>query len=286
MASLAQFRDVQPIDGPDVANEVVAIAYPAEYATLMGYFRAVVSSGEKSPRVMDLTADMIEYNAANYSVWALRRSCVQDMVGEMAYAAEVTRSNPKNYQVWFHRRAILEIAGTGGREELAFISEMLEDDPKNYHAWSHRLWVLNRFECWDGELEYTDKLLSEDSWNNSAWNHRHYVARKLALVESVEVEYAMAKRSSGNESPWIYALSFAKSSEAAWKVLRAACDDETNDLLSARMTRLELLVHRGESLDLALSDATELASLEDPFRAKYWNRRAAKILAKIQGDSR
>lgn len=35
----------------------------------MGYFRAVSRANEKSKRVLDLLADIIEMNPAHYTVW-------------------------------------------------------------------------------------------------------------------------------------------------------------------------------------------------------------------------
>lgn len=37
----------------------------------MNYFRAVLKSGEKSPRVLGLLNDVIEVNAANYTAWLI-----------------------------------------------------------------------------------------------------------------------------------------------------------------------------------------------------------------------
>jgi protein farnesyltransferase/geranylgeranyltransferase type-1 subunit alpha len=36
---------------------------------LMDLFRAIVRSGELSERVLDLTEDLLDENAANYTVW-------------------------------------------------------------------------------------------------------------------------------------------------------------------------------------------------------------------------
>jgi UDP-glucose 6-dehydrogenase len=44
---------------------------------LMDLFRGVVATGEYSDRVLDLTEEILEVNAANYTVWYVRvLSCV------------------------------------------------------------------------------------------------------------------------------------------------------------------------------------------------------------------
>lgn len=37
-----------------------------------GYFRAIMKTGEKSERVLELTADAVDCNPANYTVWYVR----------------------------------------------------------------------------------------------------------------------------------------------------------------------------------------------------------------------
>ena len=77
MASFAAaFADVTPVEQDDGPAPVCAIAYAPEYARLMGFFRAILESNERSPRVLELTAALAEHNAAHYTVWHVRRECL------------------------------------------------------------------------------------------------------------------------------------------------------------------------------------------------------------------
>ena len=59
--------------------------------------------------------------------------------------------------------------------EKEFLADIFESDAKNYHAWSYRIWLVERFQLWDGELDYVDHLLDEDVCNNSAWSYRYFI---------------------------------------------------------------------------------------------------------------
>ena len=105
MASFAAaFADVTPVAQDDGPQPVCAIAYAPEYARLMGFFRAILESNERSPRVLELTAALAEHNAAHYTVWHVRRECLWALASndasilndELRYSAEVARENPKN----------------------------------------------------------------------------------------------------------------------------------------------------------------------------------------------
>lgn len=45
----------------------------------MGYFRAVLKSGEISERVLDLTVDVLRLNPGDYHAWALRRKIYDEL---------------------------------------------------------------------------------------------------------------------------------------------------------------------------------------------------------------
>jgi hypothetical protein len=126
---------------------------------LMDLFRAVLVSGEKSQRVLELIEELLETNPANYTIWSVpilgdrsrpppvpplrqyRRQVLShlqiDLREELDYMDSFADDNPKNYQIWFHRRSIVERSGDPSRE-LAFTAAVFEVDSKNYHAWSHR----------------------------------------------------------------------------------------------------------------------------------------------------
>lgn len=66
-----EWADVAPVLVDD-GNCVVAIQYTAHHREALSYFRAVLATGEKSARVLQLTGDMISLNQADYTAWQWR----------------------------------------------------------------------------------------------------------------------------------------------------------------------------------------------------------------------
>lgn len=90
-----EWRDVTPLEQDDGENPVVVIAYSEKCKSFVlnfksfrliqffsfilvivkdvyNYFRAIISSGEKSLRALYLTDDALKLNASNYTVWQYR----------------------------------------------------------------------------------------------------------------------------------------------------------------------------------------------------------------------
>ncbi|KAG1679478.1 hypothetical protein FOA52_011077 [Chlamydomonas sp. UWO 241] len=253
-----EWADVSPLEVDD-GNCVVAVQYSDEHRAALSYLRAVLASGEKSARVLELTAEMIEYNQADYTAWQLRWLCVEalgaDLESEEAMTDRVLHDNAKNYQLWNYRRKVALKRGPSClRRELDFIARALELDDKNYHAWSHRNAVVAGFAAWDGELEFVDTCLKKDLRNNSAWQHRAVVVAALlaadagaaaastgeggvrAAVKTViqrELFYtsALIAKAPRNESAWNYLLGLfalpgcAKHEMAQWPQIHQVCLD-------------------------------------------------------------
>lgn len=217
------FSDLVPIEQNEGPEPVVRIAYTPDFVEVMSYFRRVLVNEEYSERALQLAAEAIGHNAANYTAWQFRRKCLHELHSEsseeqrkaawreeLEFADEQCRNNMKNYQVWFHRRTCVERLGEPDKE-MAFIDEVLLEDSKNYHAWGHRQWVLRKYSLWSAELAFVDRLISQDLRNNSAWNQRYFVLQQTADLKapalvSAEVAYAAKwiQQAPENDSPWAY----------------------------------------------------------------------------------
>ena len=207
-----EWSDVTPLAQPEPARPVVAIDYPPEYVDAHDYFRAVHASGEVSRRALDLTAECLRMNGANYTVWHRRWALVEALAAaeaetkasctspaidgddhredhrerpspslvdlELAYATAMALENPKNYQVWNHMRLVSQHLGDVSVERnVRATGEALALDAKNIHAWTHRLWVTRTFPktTRDAERAFTERMIDDDVRNNSAWNQRFAV---------------------------------------------------------------------------------------------------------------
>jgi len=254
-----EWKDVIPIKQNDGPLPLVQIRYPPGFEETHDYFRAVQAANEYSDRALDLTADVIEHNSANYTAWYYRRRCLSELKSDLQEELELTntwsRENAKNYQVWYHRRWLIaelvaqyeaakdagwaEKVKTLGMSELEYHMECMtvNDDFKNYNGWSHRQFVVQRFGLWERELEFVDDLLRGDIRNNSAWNHRYTVIRNSCWpltddTRNQEVGYTIAaiRKCANNESAWNYLGAFFGEGEGrrAWDtspLVEALCSD-------------------------------------------------------------
>uniref|UniRef100_A0A7S2R4Z8 Protein farnesyltransferase/geranylgeranyltransferase type-1 subunit alpha n=1 Tax=Rhizochromulina marina TaxID=1034831 RepID=A0A7S2R4Z8_9STRA len=300
------WEGVVPLAQDDGPEPVVAISYAPEYTKLMDLFRRVMATNELSARALALTAQIIQWNAAHYTVWQYRRRCLEalrtDLRGELRYVESVAYDNPKNYQIWFHRRAIVERLGDPAAE-LQFVANILEEDGKNYHAWSHRQWVLKTYSLWDEELAFLDTLLLEDLYNNSAWNQRWFVVQHTEqlthdiLTREVQFAFTWIRRVVKNESPWNYirGLMRDKASASGWRfqqfpLVEATCRElrETEDgrnctfLLGMLYEILESRILQGQLDEPVLEEAAALLDMlgeVDGVRKNYWEGRRARVPA-------
>lgn len=97
--------------------------------------------------------------------WYHRRLCI-DSIPEISLDAElewldsIAIENQKNYQIWHHRKVIIE-KKEDPSHEIKILNEIFSEEPKNFHAWCHRIWVVRRFNLYEGEMDYVENMLKE-----------------------------------------------------------------------------------------------------------------------------
>ncbi|KAJ2965019.1 hypothetical protein NQZ79_g53 [Umbelopsis isabellina] len=273
------WADVQPIPQDDGANPLVPIAYSREYSEAMDYFRAVSRANEKSQRVLELTAHIIDMNPAHYTICRrqYRQSLLDalkvDLEEELNFIDELAEDKSKNYQIWHHRQVVVEKLGDGSRE-IPFINQIIEEGSKNYHAWSYRQWVIQKFDLWQDELAYVEDALRIDVRNNSAWNHRYFV---VFSHPGQEVDQATIDRE----------IDVIRTTGHPVETLTPFLEDLNNGntqspyLLSTEIQVYESVAKKEKrSVDKkALELCDMLATKYDPVRHKYWQFKKTQLQA-------
>ncbi|KAL1522563.1 hypothetical protein AB1Y20_017548 [Prymnesium parvum] len=306
------FSDLEPLEQNEGPQPVVQIAATPQFVEVMGYFRRVLVNQEFSQRALQLSAQAIALNAANYTAWQFRRRCLTELHAasseeqrlaawrdELEFCDEQCRNNMKNYQVWFHRRACVEQVGEP-QKELQFIEEILAEDAKNYHAWGHRQWALRTYSLWADELSFVERLIKEDLRNNSAWNQRYYVLQHTTDIKSPEVvkaEIAFASKwieiEPNNDSSWAYLKGIVRPvGYSAYPEVQQMCErlaagaldeaagptqegDASKICLNALSLLVDILQAQNTPKGTARAEALckQLQRL-DPIRINYWIWRA------------
>ncbi|KAI0631274.1 protein prenylyltransferase [Trametes polyzona] len=231
LADDPEWADVVPIRQYENVNPIAPIFYSVEYKDATDYFRAVVKTGEMSPRVLKLTEKIIWMNPAHYTAWQHRYKTLialkSDLEEELRLMDDVAKQFLKTYQVWHHRRLLLTAINSVDVAvlELEFLRDVLEVDTKNYHTWSYRQWILAHFNnearLWARERAYAEALLEADVRNNSAWHHRFFVvfASGIRLGDEDREQVRRRELSFTKEK-----IALAPNNPSAWNYLRGVLE--------------------------------------------------------------
>lgn len=297
-----EWADVEPISLRSQSS-IMDIRYSARYEETFSYFRAMLVRDELSERSLALTADCIELQRSNFTVWYFRRRILRKLShhlkNELTFVEQVIEDEPKNYQVWHHRKTIVEWLKDGSHDKQ-LIASVLSADNKNYHAWQHRQWLVKEFNLWEGELEFTDAQLSMDVQNNSAWNHRCFVVTETKRFEDPkwlddEIRYVHKRieQSPNNESSWSYLrgiLNIAFNSLAAHSETQEFCErlqTDKNcrsphllafilDIIREQLAR-SIQVQDRDSLKTKACKLCDTLSKTDQVRSRYWSYIRLKV---------
>ncbi|KAJ4306412.1 CAAX geranylgeranyltransferase alpha subunit [Collariella sp. IMI 366227] len=296
-----EWDDVVPVVLEEPEGALAAIAYPAEYAEVMSYLRAVMQAKEYSPRCLRLTEHIISMNPAHYTVWLYRAANVfalkLPIPDEIAWLNEVALANLKNYQIWHHRHLLVEnyfptIASdptaihSFAASEREFLTAILREDTKNYHVWSYRSYLVGKLNLFDDaeELATIESMIDDDVRNNSAWSHRFFLVFSnpghstpgVAATEhdpkvpgdivDREVQYAKDK------------IVLAPQNQSGWNYLRGVLVKGGRKLATAEeftarfVTGLEIYAEKGDK-ERAVLSLRRLGQKWDRIRVGYWEWR-------------
>lgn len=294
-----EWKDVEPIS-IKTQSSIMDIKYTPRYEEAFSYFRAMLVLDELSERSLALTADCLELQKSNFSVWYFRRRILKKLthhlLNELPYVEKIIENEPKNYQVWHHRKTIVEWLKDGSQDKQLTAS-VLTSDNKNYHAWQHRQWLVKEFNLWEGELEFTESHLAMDIRNNSAWNHRFYVIKETRRYEDIiwiEDELKNVRKRieqlPNNESSWSYLrglLMLLYNSLTSHEETRKFCDNLYTDkkccspqllafildMIHEELTKSTKSARTQIDKDALKSKANQLCetlSQIDKVRSRYW----------------
>lgn len=295
-----EWADIEPISLRSQSS-IMNIRYTACYEETFSYFRAMLVRDEISERSLSLTADCIELQRSNFTVWYFRRRILRKLShhlqDELAFVEKVIEDEPKNYQVWHHRKTIVEWLKDGSHDKQLTAS-VLSVDNKNYHAWQHRQWVIKEFNLWKDELEFTDAQISIDVQNNSAWNHRYFVVSETKCYEDLkwldeEINYVHKRieQLPNNESSWSYLrgiLKISYNSLATCNKTLKFCEKLQNDknchpthllafMLDTIREKIERSVQDKNSLKSEAAKLCDTLAKIDQVRTRYWNYIKLKV---------
>ncbi|ODM91735.1 Protein farnesyltransferase/geranylgeranyltransferase type-1 subunit alpha [Orchesella cincta] len=294
-----EWKDVRPIDsvmGMMELNPVVSIAYSEN--SMSG---AVISSGELSPRVLDLTRDAIKLDAANYTVWQLRRDVLQalkiphlvteaglgpEFKKEFELNSQILKNHPKNYQPWQHEKALLSWA-IGYQEEVGLdqiqvttpkilepilerelkLTEQMLARPQKLSCLATPPMDFGRFKGFSQACAGRSWLLSRLCWKPTCGITRHGTSAISCFSIYLET---FPRKLSPKKSPKLGNLLLQRS---GMKVLGVICE-ESVPMTAFYVDLIDELLSAGEDAYIkdygeAISALDNLTSI-DPIRALYW----------------
>lgn len=94
----------------------------------MDYFRAVARVNEKSKRVLELTAHVIDMNPAHYTIWYV-------ISNDQSRILYVSYSHAFMCFQRQYRQSLLDALKMDLNTELDFIDVLAEEKSKNYQIW-------------------------------------------------------------------------------------------------------------------------------------------------------
>ena len=212
------WEDVIGISQYDGEFPCVQIKYSEEYSKACSLLRAVIKSGEMSPRVLALTQDIIDMNASHVTAWSYRLSTLEK-VGHKAITQEhwlLTVLAEEKEEVTTGE-ATKDIHQGCTIEDYHWLNNTTLKTSKNYQIWHYRQCLKpaassSKFAALYFSMEkfITLEILSKDTKNYHAWSHLHWIISqqpmktKALLIKELEFTNTFLTLDIYNNSAWSY----------------------------------------------------------------------------------